>query len=61
MASLVAFAASAGFTFALFFATAVFPVGPILTQTKMGALATIAGALLTLAAARVLRVGRFGM
>ena len=57
----VAFAASAGFTFALFFATAVFPVGPILTQTKMGALGTVAGALLALAAARFLRVGRFGM
>jgi NhaA family Na+:H+ antiporter len=55
----VAFAASSGFTFALFFAAAVIPVGPMLIQTKIGALATIAGTLLALAAARLLRVGRF--
>ena len=56
---IVALAASSGVTFALFFATAVYPVGPVLTQTKMGALATAGGALLALAAARLLRVGRF--
>lgn len=55
----VAFAASSGFTFALFFSAAVIPVGPMLIQTKIGALATIAGTLLALAAARLLRVGRF--
>ena len=55
----VAFAASSGFTFALFFATAVFPVGPILIQTKMGAMATGAGVLLALGTARLLNVGRF--
>ena len=55
----VAFAASSGFTFALFFAAAAIPVGPSLIQAKLGALATVAGTLLALAAARVLRVGRF--
>lgn len=55
----VAFAASSGFTFALFFAGAVIPLGPTLIQVKIGALATIAGTLLALAAARLLRVGRF--
>jgi NhaA family Na+:H+ antiporter len=55
----VAFAASSGFTFALFFAAAVVPVGPTLIEIKIGALATIAGTLLALAAARLLRVGRF--
>ena len=55
----VAFAASAGFTFALFFATAVYPVGPILIQTKIGAMATVGGALIALGAARLLNVGRF--
>jgi len=55
----VAFAASSGFTFALFFAAAAIPVGPTLIQAKLGALATVAGTLLALAAARLLRVGRF--
>src|SRR5207247_561274 len=34
----VAFIASAGFTFSLFLATAVLPIGALLTQMKMGAL-----------------------
>jgi len=55
----VALAAAPGFTFALFFAAAVVPAGPILIQTKMGALTTSAGTLLAFAAARLLRVGRF--
>lgn len=55
----VAFAAAPGFTFALFFAAAVVPAGPILIQTKMGALTTIAGTLLAFVSARLLRVGRF--
>ena len=58
---MIAFAAASGFTFALFFAAAVVPVGPILIQTKTGALMTGAGALLAFAAARVLRVGRFAV
>ena len=45
--------------FGLFFAAAVFPDGPLLIETKMGAIATAVGVLLALAAARVLCVGRF--
>jgi NhaA family Na+:H+ antiporter len=56
----IALATSTGFTFALFFATGVLPVGPALAQLKLGALATVSGALLSLAAAWLLRVGRFG-
>jgi hypothetical protein len=35
------------------------PVGAVLTQLKLGALATVAGAALTHVAARVLGAGRF--
>jgi len=55
----MALAASPGFTFGLFFATAVFPVGSLLNQMKMGAIWTAAGALLAHGAARLLGVGRF--
>ena len=55
----VSMAASAGFTFALFFAAAAIPAGPLLNELKLGALSTAASALLALAAARVLHVGRF--
>ena len=51
--------ASIGLIFALFFATAVMPVGPLLLQMKTGALLTIAGGGLAFAVARLLRVGRF--
>jgi Na+/H+ antiporter NhaA len=51
--------ASIGLVFALFFATAVMPPGPILLEMKMGALITIAGGGLAFAVARLLRVGRF--
>ena len=54
-----AFAASSGFTFALFFATAVLSTGPMLAQLTLGALGSSAGVLLTIAAAWLLRVGRF--
>jgi NhaA family Na+:H+ antiporter len=53
----VALATSSGFTFALFFATGLFPMGPTLSQIKMGALATVTGAFLAFAAARLLHVG----
>ena len=56
----VALATAGGFTFGLFFATAVFPVGPILAELKMGAVATGIGVPLAFAAARLLHVGRFG-
>lgn len=55
----IALVASSSFTFGLFFATAVFPVGPLLMQTKMGAMSTVAAAPLAMVAARLLRVGRF--
>ena len=56
---IVSLAASAGFTFALFFATSVMPPGPLLGELKLGALSTAAGALVSLAGARLLHVGRF--
>ncbi len=57
--TVVALTTSIGFTFALFFATAAIPIGPILVEAKLGALLTISGSLVTMAAAVVLRVGRF--
>lgn len=51
--------ASIGLVFALFFAAAVMPPGPILLEMKMGGLVTIFGGALAFAAARLLRVGRF--
>ena len=47
--------ASIGFTVSLFFATAAFPEGSALAETKMGALLSFAAAPLAIAAARVLR------
>jgi NhaA family Na+:H+ antiporter len=55
----VACAASVGFVFALFYATATFAVGPVLNELKTGALLTIAGGVIAVAVARLLRVGRF--
>ena len=55
----VSFAASAGFTFALFFATSIMPPGPLLNELKLGALSTVTGALVAFAVARFLHVGRF--
>jgi hypothetical protein len=55
----IALIGSVGLVFALFLATTVFPDGPLLIQMKLGAIATLAGAAMALAAARVLRVGRF--
>lgn len=54
----IALATSSGFTFALFFATSLLPVGAVLAQIKIGALSTVAGAVVTYGAARVLGVGR---
>jgi Na+:H+ antiporter, NhaA family len=48
-----AFATSSGFTFALFFATSLFPAGAVANQIKLGALLTATGALLAFGAARV--------
>jgi NhaA family Na+:H+ antiporter len=55
----VALATSSGFTFALFVATGLLPMGAVLTQVKVGALLTVAGAVLAVGAAWLLRVGRF--
>jgi NhaA family Na+:H+ antiporter len=48
-----------GFTVALFFAAAAFPPGPLLDQTKMGALVSFFSAIAAVGLAAVLRVGRF--
>lgn len=53
-------AAGIGFTVALFFATAAFPPGPLLDEAKLGALLSVASALVAIAAAAILKVGRFG-
>jgi len=50
--------AAIGFTVALFFATAAFPAGELLDQTKMGALLSFSAAILAGMAALLLRVGR---
>jgi NhaA family Na+:H+ antiporter len=55
----IALATTSGFTFALFTAASLLPPGAVLTQIKLGALATVAGALATYVAAWLLRVGRF--
>jgi Na+:H+ antiporter, NhaA family len=52
---IVGVAASIGFTVSLFFATAAFPEGTALAETKMGALLSFAAAPLALLASRVLR------
>jgi NhaA family Na+:H+ antiporter len=52
-------AAGIGFTVALFFATAAFPPGMLLDQTKLGALISVGSAVMTGIAAAMLKVGRF--
>jgi len=53
--------AGIGFTVALFFATAAFPDGNLLDQTKMGALLSVTAAGVAVVAALILRVGRFAL
>jgi NhaA family Na+:H+ antiporter len=55
----IALAASPGLAFGVFIATTVFPDGPLLIETKLGAMSAAAGVLVALAAGRLLRVGRF--
>jgi len=50
--------ASIGFTVSLFFATAAFPEGSALAETKMGALLSFIGAPLAIAVARMIGVSR---
>jgi NhaA family Na+:H+ antiporter len=52
------FVAAIGFTVALFFATAAFPAGVLLDQTKMGALLSFSAAIVAIGVAFLLRVGR---
>jgi NhaA family Na+:H+ antiporter len=47
--------AGIGFTVALFFATAAFPPGPLLEQTKMGALLSISGGAMAVGIGRLWR------
>ena len=54
-----ALAAAPTLIFGVLFAVSIFPVGPLLVQTKLGAIATAIGLLPAFAAARLLRVGRF--
>jgi NhaA family Na+:H+ antiporter len=49
--------AAIGFTVSLFFATAAFPAGPALAETKMGALLSFLAAPVALAMSRLLRAG----
>jgi len=56
----VGVAAGIGFTVALFFAGAAFDAGPLLDQTKMGALFSFSASVLAVAGAWFLGVGRFG-
>ena len=51
--------AGIGFTVALFFATAAFPYGRLLNETKLGALLSFSAFGLGILAARLLKVGRY--
>jgi NhaA family Na+:H+ antiporter len=53
------FITAIGFTVALFFGTALFPPGQLLSEMRMGAILSLAAALFALAAAKLLGVGRF--
>jgi Na+:H+ antiporter, NhaA family len=57
--AVVGCAAGLGFTVALFFATAAFPMGPALEQSKLGALLSVSSAAVAFLAAAILGVGRF--
>jgi NhaA family Na+:H+ antiporter len=56
--TVVGIVAGIGFTVALFFATAAFPYGRLLDETKMGALMSFGAFFLGLGAARLLKVKR---
>ena len=56
--TVIGIVASIGFTVALFFATAAFPYGRLLDETKLGALLSFGAFFIGLAAARVLKVER---
>lgn len=54
------FVSAAGFTMALFFATATLGPGQMLSELKMGAVLSLGACLVAIGIARVLRLGRFG-
>lgn len=55
----IALATSSGFTFALFMAAAVLPMGAVTGEIRLGALTTVVGAGMAIAAAWWLGAGRF--
>jgi Na+:H+ antiporter, NhaA family len=57
--TVVSIIAGIGFTVALFFATAAFPYGRLLDETKMGALLSFGAFVIGIVAARIVKVGRF--
>ena len=57
--AVVALATAGGFAFALFFATAVYPAGPLLAELKLGAILSGIGVPVTIATAWFAGVGRF--
>jgi NhaA family Na+:H+ antiporter len=57
---IIAFASSSGFAIALFFATGLLAIGPVLGELKIGIIGSVSGALLAFGAARALKVGKFG-
>ena len=57
--AVIALATCGGFAFALFAATAVYPMGPALGELKLGAIISGVGVPLTIAAAWLAGVGRF--
>jgi NhaA family Na+:H+ antiporter len=57
--AVVALATTGGFAFALFFATAVYPMGPVLSELKLGAIVSGVGVPLTILAAWRWHVGVF--
>ena len=59
--TVIGFIAAIGFTVGLFFCAALLPPGQLRSEMSMGVLVSLAGAPLALAAARLLRVGRFAV
>jgi Na+:H+ antiporter, NhaA family len=59
--AVVGIIAGIGFTVALFFATAAFPYGRVLDETKLGALLSLAAFPIALFMARALKVGRYSI
>lgn len=54
------FVSAAGFTMALFFATATIGPGQLLSELKMGAVLSVGSCVAAIGVARLLRAGRFG-